>query len=126
MKKYLVFAGSMYDRYGGMTDFIGDYDNLVECKQAIDDWRDIYGKKCEWRQILNIETRKMVLDNNSNPDSDYLQLVSLHDHQKDFDQYEASKEIDENKNKKKYYQSKYWKRLREFIIKRNETNQKII
>lgn len=47
MKRYLVFTGHNYGALGGMDDFAGDFDDLVDAKRA---------GRLHWANILDTTT----------------------------------------------------------------------
>ena len=71
MKRYLVFCGENYYPYGGMEDFIGDYDTIDECQSILhsttivreileDDYDDGVVNYPEWSQIWDSVERKII------------------------------------------------------------------
>ena len=78
MKRYLVFFGSNYYPSGGMGDFVGDFDNVEECKKALDfkvieDYSpEIHGnaddyvikrwQSYNWGQIYDTEKKEIVFE----------------------------------------------------------------
>jgi len=71
MKRYLVFCGENYYPYGGMEDFIGDYDTIEECQSILksttivreileDDYDYGVVNYPEWSQIWDSVERKII------------------------------------------------------------------
>ncbi len=67
MKRYLAFYGMNYYPCGGMDDFIGDFDSLEACKNAIIsrynsvDRLDRGTRQDNWHQIWDTKENKEVI-----------------------------------------------------------------
>ena len=60
-KIYLLFSGSKHYPLGGWNDFKGHFSTIEQAVNFLNKEVDIYER--EWFQIVNIETRKVVVSN---------------------------------------------------------------
>lgn len=63
MKRYLMFAGSVYYPSGGADDFRSDHDNEEEARQAAIDWTREDGAM-SWAHVWDSETKTIVMREN--------------------------------------------------------------
>ncbi len=61
MKTYMVFAFNDYEAYGGMDDFVDDFDTLSDAKEACEQLL----KHNENVHVFNIITNEMVHEEQS-------------------------------------------------------------
>ena len=64
MKRYWIFGYSTYYPQGGMSDFMYDFDTLVECNNFLQQYESFEsdGYYITNYQIFNSETRIVVID----------------------------------------------------------------
>ena len=67
MKRYLVFYGYDYYPSGGMNDFIGSFDHIIECELSIlkehkKDGNDVDDWEYRWKQIYDIKEKKFIIN----------------------------------------------------------------
>jgi hypothetical protein len=54
MKRWMLFAGQDHYPAGGMEDFQGDYDTLVECIE------EYYSGSCDWWNVVDTVNRTVI------------------------------------------------------------------
>ena len=67
MKRYLCFYSDNYYPGGGMNDFVGDYNNINECKKEIEikhkeNRPDDIEWEWAWKQIWDSKEREFIIN----------------------------------------------------------------
>jgi hypothetical protein len=58
MKRYWLFAGSVYYPQGGISDLVDSFDTIEEARTAFDESGE------EWAQIVDSQSASIVLQHN--------------------------------------------------------------
>lgn len=63
MKPYLLFAGETYYPKGGMNDFQGDFDTILEAQKLFNkNYESNKYNSWEWCQVVEITTLKVLFE----------------------------------------------------------------
>lgn len=68
MKRYLAFYGGEFYPFGGMEDFVGDFDTIeqamdaIKYKHCIDEDRDAKDWDICWAHVYDIQTKENVIE----------------------------------------------------------------
>ena len=60
MKRYLLFAGEEHEEEGGIKDFKGDFDSIVDAEKRVKKEESIGGAKFDWWHIVDRQSFEIV------------------------------------------------------------------